>query len=777
MSKQFNLPSVEEQREELRNRTIEASEFYRILHIGRYAFGKTDIVSRMKQALENLGHTVFDFNTDDFRGVVYNPDRLTGGIGPVEIKLDQLKPILKEFKPQIIICNAGGYTFSEEDSNWLKDLGFILVGITLSDPDVFVGTKKFAHRFDYHATNAIEALNMYKEAGINNTIHFPPFAIDRSFIETEAVARPDWNADVVCIGNAFNREDRNRVMNHLNQSLDVKVYGTGWEIPGAFPVSGEDFFSAARAGKFHINFPATRAGYTNLKIGVFESIANGGILCTEIFEEMEIFFDYGEEIIGYKNEFDLKEKIEYYLAHPEEAENIRRKSFAKLVEKHMWESRWEDLFAYIRQDINQTQSLLNMERYSQIGKLIGQKQKAAKVIIQGYYGALNSGDDLILESISHHIKAQHPNTLIMVAGFNPQAITLKQGFYSLPRTDYYRMDRFIKEADLLIYGGGGLLNDYSFNQSAGVPDFFDSITNGIAGMGILPTIANIHEVPKMYFALGVGPLTNPEARKFAKFLANQMDLITVRDQHSKQLLESIPGVQKEIHQTSDPTYMLQYPGTQLAQEYIKQHHLKDNLILVSLRDWRDSPEFFEQNIATYLDSVLSESNTSTILFLPYQFGRGKSDDNNIHERVSMLMSKHEDTHIYKHNGKYDEFLSLIGYAQAAISMRLHGSILANRFGVPAIGFNYDEKVMAHYQNMKMEPYLLELDFKLNDATTKYRELIDNRRELVSKLNEAVKQETAKSAKTFDMAVQLLKQGINRHKEIYRFYPRQDLYEI
>ncbi|WP_197046703.1 polysaccharide pyruvyl transferase family protein [Oceanobacillus salinisoli] len=768
-----SLPPIEEQRQTLRQKKILANEYYRVLHIGRYAFGKTDIVSRMKHALENLGHTVFDFNTDDFREVIHNPDGHTGGFGPIEIKLEYIKPVLEQFDPQIILCNAGGYTFSEEDSQWLKDRGFILVGITLSDPDVFVSTKKFAHRFDYHVTNAIEAIKMYEDVGITNTMHFP-FAIDRTFIETEAIERKDWNADVICIGNATNREDRNKMMKYLDQYFDVKVYGTGWDFPDSFPVSGEDFYSAARAGKFHINFPGTRAGYTNLKIGVFESIANGGILCTEYFDEMELFFEYGKEIIGYKDAEDLKEKLEYYLEHPEEAEQMRRRAFYKLVHHHMWESRWEDLFAQIKQDINVDRKKLTKKRYEEIGELHGTKERAAKVIVQGYYGALNTGDDLILESISNNIKKNHPNTVVMVAGFNRRNITLRQGYYSLPRTDVYRMEKFIKEADLLIYGGGGLLNDYSFNNSAGVADFFDSFPVGLTGMGIIPTMANIHEVPRMYFALGVGPLRNPEARKFAKFLVNQMSVVTVRDQYSKDLLESIDGINNEVIKTSDPTYMLDYPGTDLADKYLEKNNINPNekLVLVTLREWKGNPIDFEEKMAKYLDAIISQSGYS-VLFLPYQFGTGNSDDNRIHRKVLDSMTKKDKTYIYEHEGDYEEFLSLIGKAELVISMRLHGSILANRFGVPSIGFNYDNKVLAHYQNMNMTKYLLDLDFDTDYAVNLFAELKLNRDYISKEITEYVFREREESSKTFNYAVELLKDGIRKEKNIYRHYPREE----
>jgi polysaccharide pyruvyl transferase CsaB len=766
----INLPTVEEQREELRTKKIMAEERYRILHIGRSVFGETDIVNRMKSALENLGHFVFDLNTDDFKKIVHNPERLVGGHGPIEIKLDMIKPILSRFNPQFIICNAGGYTFSEEDSQWLKANGYILIGITLSDPDVITGTKKFAHRFDYHATNALEAIDMYHEVGINNTFHFP-FAIDRTFVEAEAVERNDWKADVICIGNAANRQDRNDFMKKLAPHFNVKTYGTGWELPGSFSVKGETFYSAARAGQFHVNFPGTRAGYTNVKVGVFESIANGGILCTEYFDEMKAFFEYDKEIIGYKDADDLRAKIEYYLNNPEEAELMKRRAFDRLINEHLWEARWEQLFTKVRNDIRNEKKLLPRDRYNEIS-LKPIEKDPVKIIVQGYYGAKNSGDDFILEAISNKVTEKYPESIIMVAGFNRENITLLQGFFSLPRTDVYRMEKFIKEADLVIYGGGGLLNDYTFNNSAGIADFFDSYTHGLTGMGIIPTMANIHNVPVMYFALGVGPLDNPEARKFVRFMSEQIDIITVRDQHSKDLMESIDGVRKQVIQTADPTLTLPYPGKTYAANYFEEHQLNkgDWIVSVSLRAWKDNPADFNLNVAKYLDQLIKKTN-ATVLFMPFQFASGNADDNKIHNEVLELMEHKEAAHLYEHLGNYDEMLSILGAVDLGVNMRLHGSIMQNLYGVPTIGFNYDDKVKGHYETVNLEDYLLGLEFDIDEAVEKAVYIKNNKSEMEGHIVSKVKEKIPFAELNFEYVYELIEKGLKRDRTVYRNYPR------
>ncbi len=99
----------------------------------------------------------------------------------------------------MIICCAGGFCFTEADSKELKSRGILLIGLTLSDPDVQSSMINHVCHFDYHTTNSELALKRYHEAGINNTFLFP-FGIDRSYVTTEVEYSSDYQADVICLG-------------------------------------------------------------------------------------------------------------------------------------------------------------------------------------------------------------------------------------------------------------------------------------------------------------------------------------------------------------------------------------------------------------------------------------------------------------------------------------------------------------------------------------------------------------------------------------------------
>lgn len=124
-------------------------------------------------------------------------------------------------------------------------------------------------------------------------------------------------------------------------------HGRNWPWRTSGPVHGEDWFRAAYSARFLVNFPQTRAGYTNVKVGVFEAAATGRLVFTEYFDEMRRYFVYDKEIIGYRNADDLVAKIRYYLDHPQEAEQIARAAQLRCAKEHTWARRLSDLLQHI----------------------------------------------------------------------------------------------------------------------------------------------------------------------------------------------------------------------------------------------------------------------------------------------------------------------------------------------------------------------------------------------------------------------------------------------
>src|SRR4051812_41004291 len=92
----------------------------------------------MMLGLRQAGYDVFEFNTDEHRSAVETDGRSydRGALGPVWLNWDRLREPIERFRPDLVICNAGGLSFRPEVALRLRQ-SVPLMGIALSDPEVF----------------------------------------------------------------------------------------------------------------------------------------------------------------------------------------------------------------------------------------------------------------------------------------------------------------------------------------------------------------------------------------------------------------------------------------------------------------------------------------------------------------------------------------------------------------------------------------------------------------------------------------------------------------
>ncbi|MEI2422801.1 polysaccharide pyruvyl transferase family protein [Arthrospira platensis SPKY2] len=728
---QMNLPTIEIQRENLRKLNLESPRKFKILYFGHFANGDTDIVASILRSLRNLGHIVLHINPwQRHRHILRNRPQTISGYGPVFIDLPSIEVFLNNFKPQVIICCAGGFCFEEADSQELKQRGILLIALTLSDPDVQSSMIDYVSYFDYHTTNSQLALNRYNEAGINNTFLFP-FAIDRSYITTEVEYSPEHDADVICLGHATNRPERQELMAYLANQFKVKVYGNGWQLPNAKTVRGYEMLQASRSGRIHINFAQTRAGYTNIKCGVFESIASGAVLCTTEFTEMKKYFEYGSEIIGFNSKEDLSQQIENLLQNPAKYEAMSRRSFYKLANNHLYEHRWLDLFNRIESDIFKTSEIISEERAKVLRKSLDKNYNfSKKVIISGFYGAGNTGDELILRSISEGVIKLYPHIQFFVASNNPQKVEYIHALQSFQRNNLPVVDCEISSASATLLGGGGLWHDYTFPSSGGMLSLFSNTQISLAGYGKLPLLGCIYNLPFYVFGMGVGPLSNPDAQKFLSFLAKQAEYIFVRDKSSLKLLEKIIESPTKIDYFPDPVFALDISKYSIPDSVNKIR--ENNPILgVNLRPWQININYssFKENLANALQSITQQYNC-ILLGIPMQ----NNHDEAILDQVFAMIESPQPKIVLKWTDNFPELFGTLKACHGFVSMRLHSCLLAHRLGIPTLGLAYDPKVSSHFEDLGIEKFSVSLDVSVPVLVDKIKLIMD----LKGDLSESVK---------------------------------------
>ncbi|MHB8088162.1 MAG: polysaccharide pyruvyl transferase family protein, partial [Anaerolineaceae bacterium] len=87
-------------------------------------------------------------------------------------------------------------------------------------------------------------------------------------------------------------------------------------------------------------------------------------------------------------------------------------------------------------------------------------EKPKTIVIAGYFGFGNLGDELILVSMINGLCAQQNDLSIVVLSGNPKSTSKTHRVKSITWEDYAGIVQAVSTCDLVILGGGGLFHDY-----------------------------------------------------------------------------------------------------------------------------------------------------------------------------------------------------------------------------------------------------------------------------------------------------------------------------
>jgi glycosyltransferase involved in cell wall biosynthesis len=324
--------------------------YMRILHFGSYWMGENDIVALMARDIGKIASVTL-IDTELYTGRPspwIEQSRLPEHSAVNWLKDDMVRAAVAKYTPEAIVVNAGGMSPTPHMHRELREQGITTVGIALSDPDVFASQgKHFASLFDLFYTNAEESLGQYASIGVSARVL--PFAASPSF--HRHLPEVNRTYDVIIVGHP--RPDRQALVKELDRHFRVGVFGKGWRKWGLIPrgrqVNGEDHVRALNSGRAYISFSKTVAGYINVKVGLFEAVACKTPVFTERFMEMERYFSYDEEIVGYDTIQDLIDKLTRYLSNPAQLDRLAEQAYVRLLREHTWEQRWKSVLADVEQ--------------------------------------------------------------------------------------------------------------------------------------------------------------------------------------------------------------------------------------------------------------------------------------------------------------------------------------------------------------------------------------------------------------------------------------------
>ncbi len=331
-----------------------------------------------------------------------------------------------------------------------------------------------------------------------------------------------------------------------------------------------------------------------------------------------------------------------------------------------------------------------------------------KIIISGYYGFGNLGDEAILISIIDRLNAEVENPEIVVLYTKAESEQLK--VYKNVRC-VYRMNPLsiffeMLNADLVISGGGGLLQDST------------GFTTVLYYIGIVK-MALFLKKKVLFYAQGIGPLNLDKSKKLIINTLNKVNFITVRDNDSAELLKTLKIDKAPLVVTADPVISMeklpQNKIDELVKKYIPNFKKNNNPnIGISARPWKSDNNYIEI-LAKSCDELIKKYNAN-IYIIPFQIQQDLSVCKEIKEKMEgeaeIIIPPNSEDSIFQFSPK--EMAGIIGQMDLIVAMRLHALIFAFPFKIPSAGIVYDPKVGIFAKQAGMESFNLD-SFKKEDV--------------------------------------------------------------
>ncbi len=283
-----------------------------------------------------------------------------------------------------------------------------------------------------------------------------------------------------------------------------------------------------------------------------------------------------------------------------------------------------------------------------------------EVMVLGYYGFGNWGDEATLSAIIDMINRVSSETKINVLSYNGNETYKAYGVNGISRNSYLKILSAIKRCDIVICGGGTILQDVTSNRS-------------LYYYLLVIWLAKKYNKKISFFSNGFGPII--KNKTITSIVCNKANDIIVRDEKSKNMMLEM-GINKKI-----------YVSTDIVFNFEKTPNIKkQKKIAVSLRPWKYSKHFINQ-IAVAVNRLIDKGYYIDFISLH------KNTDERVLKQVIDKVSQKNRICLYKSNS-YRQVMDRIGQSRIMIAMRLHANIFALINDIPIITINYDPKIEA-----------------------------------------------------------------------------------
>jgi polysaccharide pyruvyl transferase CsaB len=345
-----------------------------------------------------------------------------------------------------------------------------------------------------------------------------------------------------------------------------------------------------------------------------------------------------------------------------------------------------------------------------------------KILISGYYGFNNIGDESILKAVVDNLYERLEDIDVTVLSKSPEYTSEKYGVKSVDRKSIKSIIASIKRCDLLISGGGSLLQDATSKRS-------------IIYYLMIIQMALFMRKKVLIYSQGIGPINSKFNRKLTARTLKKVSGIVVRDDSSKELLTEIGIVPERIIVTADPVLRIKPVSASIGMEILQKEGFmpQEGKIKVgfAIRE-RRSDDAFINELCLAMERLIAEQNAQIVL-IPFHY----SEDIPVIEELEKRLGDK----VFAVKNKYltEEMLSIIGNMDVLVGVRLHALIHAAIMNVSMIAISYDPKINSFMKSIGMKALCSIYDFNNEFFMEEFERVLQNGEKIKEKVSKNIKE--------------------------------------
>lgn len=330
--------------------------------------------------------------------------------------------------------------------------------------------------------------------------------------------------------------------------------------------------------------------------------------------------------------------------------------------------------------------------------------KKKNLLLWGYYGANNFGDDLIFESLTN------------ILNKNPEKFNL---FYTLKNKKYtYKIDaeplvffnkrhnnkalnfllnilfvfNTVLKMDIIIIGGGTQYFELNSRKSISIPIKY-----------LACSLIKLRGKTFINAGVGIGKVKSKLGKFCLKRIFKKADYSFVRDINSKSFLEEIGVPESKVIIGRDLSYYLPSHNEKVTKEVPNKIGLNFFDYFNYIEKNANQNEIFINDLNSFI-SWLKTEKLCEPYFFAFQKDEGGKDLNFIQNNFSSINAP-----VYTYENNIEEFIELMSSMDINVGMRYHFAVLSIQHKIPFIGLNYQPKVKRELQSFNLGNCIIEMN--------------------------------------------------------------------